>query len=71
MSSAGVPCATISPPWIPGARPHVDDVVGGEDGLPIVLDDDDRVAEIAQAACASMRRALSRAWRPTLGSSST
>ncbi len=32
----------------PGARPHVDDPVGGADRLLIVLDDDDRVAEIAQ-----------------------
>ena len=33
-----------------GARPHVEDVIGGHDGLAIVLDDDDRVAEVAQAA---------------------
>ena len=32
-----------------GAGAHVDDVVGGEDRLAIVLDDDDGVAEIAQA----------------------
>ena len=32
-----------------GARAHVDDVVGREDGLAVVLDDDDRVAEVAQA----------------------
>ena len=31
------------------AGAHVDDVVGGEDGLAIVLDDDDGVAEVAQA----------------------
>src|ERR1019366_4972013 len=31
------------------AGAHVDDVVGRQDGLPIVLDDDDRVAEIAEA----------------------
>ena len=33
-----------------GAGAHVDDVVGGADGVFVVLDDDDRVAEIAQAA---------------------
>ena len=32
-----------------GARAHVDDVVGGEDGVAVVLDDDHRVAEVAQA----------------------
>ena len=31
-----------------GARAHVDDVVGGEDGVAVVLDDEHRVAEIAQ-----------------------
>ena len=30
------------------ARPHVDDVIGGEDRLPIVLHDEHRIAEIAQ-----------------------
>ena len=49
MSSRGVPCATISPPCTPAPGPHVDDVVGREDGLAVVLDDDDRVAEVAQA----------------------
>jgi hypothetical protein len=33
-----------------GGRPHVDDVVGGEDGLLVVLDDQDGVAEVAEAA---------------------
>ena len=32
----------------PGARPHIDDPVGGADRLLVVLDDDDRVAEVAQ-----------------------
>ena len=32
-----------------GARAHVDDVIGGEDRLAIVLDDEHRVAEIAKA----------------------
>ena len=31
-----------------GARPHVDDVVGGQDSFLVVLDDDDGVAEVAQ-----------------------
>ena len=31
------------------ARPDVDDVVGDADGLLVVLDDDHRVAEVAQA----------------------
>jgi hypothetical protein len=32
-----------------GARPEVDHVVGRADHLLVVLDDDDRVAEVAQA----------------------
>ncbi len=36
------------PAMDPGARPHVDDPVGGADRLFVVLDDDDRVAEVAQ-----------------------
>ena len=32
-----------------GARPHVDEVVGGADGLLVMLDHEDGVAEIAQA----------------------
>ncbi len=31
-----------------GARPHIDEPVGGADRLLVVLDDDDRVAEVAQ-----------------------
>jgi hypothetical protein len=31
----------------PGARPHVDEPVGGADRL-VVLDDDDRIAEVAR-----------------------
>ncbi len=31
-----------------GRRPHVDEVVGAADGVLVMLDDDDRVAEIAQ-----------------------
>ena len=33
---------------LPGARPDVDDPVGGPDRLLVVLDDEDRVAEVAQ-----------------------
>ncbi|MNS29484.1 hypothetical protein D3C72_614860 [compost metagenome] len=32
-----------------GGRAHVDDVVGGQDGLLVMLDHQDRVAEVAQA----------------------
>ena len=32
----------------PGPRPHVDHVVGGEDRVTVVLDHDDRVAQIPQ-----------------------
>ena len=32
----------------PGAGPHIDDPIGGADRLLVMLDDDDRVAEIAQ-----------------------
>ena len=31
-----------------GARPHIDNPIGGADRLLVVLDDDDRVAEVAQ-----------------------
>ena len=48
FSSSGVPSATTRPPRRPGARAEVDDVVGRLDGLGVVLDDDDAVAEIAQ-----------------------
>ena len=36
------------PAVLAGARPHVDDVVGGADRVVVVLDDDDAVAEVAQ-----------------------
>ena len=32
-----------------GARPHLDEVVGGANGVLVVLDDDHRVADVAQA----------------------
>ncbi len=35
------------------ARAHLDDVIGGADGVFVVLDDDDGVADVAQAARAS------------------
>ena len=36
------------PPWHAGAGPDVDDVVGRQDRVLVMLDDDHRVAEIAQ-----------------------
>ena len=41
-----------------GARPHIDQPVGGADRLLVVLDDDDRVAEVAQPL--QRRRAAAR-----------
>lgn len=46
-SSSVVPSKTISPPC-PGPGPHVDDVVGDGDDLPVVLDDQDGVALVPQ-----------------------
>jgi hypothetical protein len=48
----------------PGAGAEVDDVIGGADRLLVVLDDEHRVAEIAQALEGAERRSLSRACRP-------
>ncbi len=31
-----------------GARPHVDDVIGRKNGVLVVLDDDHRVADVAE-----------------------
>ena len=45
---SSVPSATICAAVHAGARAEVDDVVGGLDRLLVVLDDDDRVAEVAQ-----------------------
>ena len=42
------PLAMISPPCSPAPGPDVDDPVGGPDRLLVVLDDEDRVAEVAQ-----------------------
>ena len=47
--SSSVPCTTTSPPWTPGPGPHLDDVVGGANGVLVVLDHDDGVADVAQA----------------------
>ena len=49
MTSCGVPCGDHLAAVLAGARPHVDDVVGRAHGLLVVLDDDHRVAEVAQA----------------------
>ena len=42
------PLAMISPPCSPAPGPDVDDPVGRPDRLLVVLDDEDRVAEVAQ-----------------------
>ena len=44
----GVPCATILPPCTPAPGTQIDHVVGLADGVLVVLDHDDGVAEIAQ-----------------------
>ena len=46
--SAGVPWATTWPPSLPAPGPRSSDIVGVADGVFIVLDDEDGVAEIAQ-----------------------
>ena len=43
-----MPSKTTVPPASPGAGPHVDDVIGDLDDVGVVLDDDDRVALVAQ-----------------------
>ena len=53
-TSSGVPCATDFAAAHAGAGAEVDDVVGGPHRVFVVLDDDDRVAHVAQAV---------RAWR--------
>ena len=45
----GVPCTTTWPAVHARAGPHLHQVVGGADGVLVVLDDDDRVADVAQA----------------------
>ena len=51
------------------AGTDVDDPVGGAHRLLVVLDDDQGVADVAQALQGRIRRALSRWCRPMLGSS--
>ena len=46
--SATVPVTTMWPPCSPGPRPDVDHPVGGPDRVLVVLDDDQRVAQVAQ-----------------------
>ena len=55
-----------------GAGPDVDDPVGGLDGVLVVLDDDQGVAEVLEPDLrVSISRWLSRWCRPMLGSSRT
>ena len=49
FSSSGEPKKTISPPRSPGPGPHVEELVGLEHDLRVVLDHDERVAGVAQA----------------------
>ena len=49
MISAGVPCGHDVPAVLAGAGADVDDVVRRAHRLLVVLDDDDRVAQVAQA----------------------
>ncbi len=48
MICSGVPCATTWPPSSSGAGAKVEDIVGVADGVFIVLDDEDGVAEVAE-----------------------
>ena len=54
-----------------GAGAEVEDVVGVADGVFVVLDDEDGVAEVAEVFERVSRRWLSRWWRPMEGSSRT
>jgi hypothetical protein len=54
-----------------GAGADIDHVIGGADGVFVVLDHDHGVAEIAQPRSVSSSRALSRWCKPIEGSSST
>ena len=60
-TSSGVPAATTWPPWMPAAGPHVDEIIGAADRLLVMLDDDHRVAEIAQPLRASRAAGRCRA----------
>ena len=72
ISSAGVPCATISPPCTPAPGPmsmtwSAERMASRSCSTTMTVLPRSRTNRI----CASMRRALSRACSPTLGSSST
>jgi len=54
-----------------GARSNIDDIIGIEDGVLVMLDNAHRIAEIAQPRKVSSSRKLSRWCRPIEGSSST
>ena len=47
-SCSAVPSAMICPPRCTGSRTDLDNVIGAADRIDIVLDDDDRIADIAQ-----------------------
>ena len=55
----------------PGTRTEVDDVVGDRDDLGLVLDDEHRVALVAQPRSRPFIRAMSCGWSPIVGSSKT
>ena len=48
-TSSIVPCTTTVAAVDAGAGPHLDEVIGGADGVLVVLDDDHGVADVAQA----------------------
>ncbi len=48
MMSAGVPCGDDLAAMDAGAGADVDDIIGGEDGVLVMLDDDHGIAEVAQ-----------------------
>jgi hypothetical protein len=55
-----------------GARPHIDQIIGGADGILVMFDDHDGIAQIPQAAAGfPASRWLSRWCSPMEGSSST
>ena len=47
-TSSSVPWTTTRAAVHAGARPHLDEVIGGADRVLVVLDDDHRVADVAQ-----------------------
>ena len=67
--SSSVPCGDDVAAVNAGARTDVDDPVGRAHHLLVVLDDDQGVAEVAQALQRRISRSLSRWCRPMLGSS--